>query len=59
MIFCTDTHFIHKYSNVFIINCISFTKSLILPTIIKQSIRKILQKDNSHFISAASTKQPY
>ena len=40
MIFCTDTHFRHEYSNNFILNQISFTKSLILPTIKNQPISK-------------------
>ena len=38
MIFCTDTHFIHEYSNKIILNRISFTKSLILPTTTNESI---------------------
>ena len=33
MIFCTDTHFIHKFFNKFILDQIFFGKSLIIPNI--------------------------
>ena len=36
MSFCTYTHFIHESSNEFILNIFPFTKSIILPDIIKK-----------------------
>ena len=58
MIFCTNTHFIHESSNEFILCQISFTESLILPTITNKSIITKLHQNNSPLISAASTEEP-
>ena len=58
MIFCTDTHLIYESYNGNIIDRISITENSILPTITNKSVSTKLNQNNSHFISAARTKQP-